>query len=235
MRAIGAAVAVDVAGAGYSSLHQVMMLRPDFVKVDRAIVTRMDGDETRRAIVEALSKLAGELDASIVAEGVERLGEIDALLDLGVPLAQGYALARPARELPEVQERVRAYVRERSGSVRSPDTAVALADHPPVLARDATRDEIARVFLVHPGSEWLVLLDGRGAPAGLVGREAFLRGEGPGNPSLRVLASAELGDVARRAATRPREERFHPVPCCDGDGRFAGLVPVDRLLRVLAS
>jgi EAL domain-containing protein (putative c-di-GMP-specific phosphodiesterase class I) len=92
LRAAGAEVAVDDAGAGYDSLRHVMRLRPSFVKLDRELVADIDRDPAKLALVEAMGTLAAGLDASIVASGVERSREREVLAALGVPLAQGFGL-----------------------------------------------------------------------------------------------------------------------------------------------
>ena len=97
LRDAGASIAVDDAGAGYASLNHVMQLRPDFVKLDRALVQDVDRDPAKHALVETLGVLAGRLDSWLLAEGIERPGEREVLAAMGVPLAQGFGLARPAQ------------------------------------------------------------------------------------------------------------------------------------------
>jgi EAL domain-containing protein (putative c-di-GMP-specific phosphodiesterase class I) len=95
VRAAGALLAVDDAGAGFASLKHITVLRPDFVKVDRDLIAGIDADETKAAVVEALGMFTSRLDSWLVAEGVETSAELDRLLSLRVPLAQGYGLGHP--------------------------------------------------------------------------------------------------------------------------------------------
>jgi EAL domain-containing protein (putative c-di-GMP-specific phosphodiesterase class I) len=92
----GARVALDDLGAGNSSLLYLDVLRPDVVKLDRGLIAGLDQDAARRRMVGALADYAHELDAEVVAEGVETAGELHAVRELGADLAQGYYLARPA-------------------------------------------------------------------------------------------------------------------------------------------
>lgn len=96
LRARGARLAIDDAGAGFSSLRHVLRLRPDIIKLDMSITRNVDSDPVRRALAEALVTFAGVIGASIVAEGVETRGELDALLALGADSAQGFFLRRPS-------------------------------------------------------------------------------------------------------------------------------------------
>ena len=99
-RAQGLQVAVDDAGAGYASLRHVLAVRPDFIKIDMALVRGADGDLARRTLLTALADFAEATGCRLVAEGVETDGELRAVASCGVHLAQGYLLARPDRTVP---------------------------------------------------------------------------------------------------------------------------------------
>jgi len=92
-------VSVDDAGAGYAGLTHILELRPDFVKLDIALVRSIDADLARRALVRSMVWFARETGCHVIAEGIETEGELAALAELGVELGQGYLLARPATAL----------------------------------------------------------------------------------------------------------------------------------------
>ena len=94
-RRMGLRLAVDDVGAGYASFAHVLELRPEIIKVDRSVITRIPRDAAARALVTAITRLAAEMDASVVAEGVESALELRSLQVLGVHLVQGYLLSRP--------------------------------------------------------------------------------------------------------------------------------------------
>ena len=96
LRDHGALIALDDAGSGYSGLQRLLALRPDLMKLDRSLIDGIDHDEAKRACVEMLIVLAGRLDSWLLAEGIEQPGELRELIALGVPLAQGYLLGKPA-------------------------------------------------------------------------------------------------------------------------------------------
>ncbi|SFO89552.1 EAL domain, c-di-GMP-specific phosphodiesterase class I (or its enzymatically inactive variant) [Geodermatophilus dictyosporus] len=96
LRRAGVLLGVDDAGAGYASLRHILRLRPDTIKLDIALVSRVDTDPARQAMTAALVAFAGETGAALVAEGVETPGERDALLARGVRLGQGHLFGRPA-------------------------------------------------------------------------------------------------------------------------------------------
>jgi EAL domain-containing protein (putative c-di-GMP-specific phosphodiesterase class I) len=89
-------VAVDDAGAGYSTLRHILDLRPDVIKLDMSLTRDIDSDPARRALAAALISFAHQTGSHIVAEGVETRGELEQLRKLGAEMAQGYLLGRPA-------------------------------------------------------------------------------------------------------------------------------------------
>ena len=94
-RTSGFRIGVDDAGAGYSSLRHVTELRPDFIKLDARLIQGLAGDMARQALVRAMATLAEELGAVLVAEGVERIEDLDLLVRVGRPiLVQGFVVGR---------------------------------------------------------------------------------------------------------------------------------------------
>ncbi len=106
LRARGAQMAVDDMGAGYSGLNQIMAVHPRYLKLDRSLVTGIDTDEQRSALVAALANYAERVGSLLVAEGMETEAELLRLIELGVPLAQGFYLGRPGRPWPGLRTHV---------------------------------------------------------------------------------------------------------------------------------
>jgi EAL domain-containing protein (putative c-di-GMP-specific phosphodiesterase class I) len=71
-------------------------LQPDIIKLDISLVRGIHRNNGQRALASALVAFARDVDARVIAEGVEEQGELDALRDIGVPWAQGYYLGKPA-------------------------------------------------------------------------------------------------------------------------------------------
>lgn len=95
LRKLGAKVAIDDAGAGFSSLRHIVQLSPDLIKLDMALTRGIDTDASRRALASAFVFFARETGAEIVAEGIETEAELQTLRALGVNSGQGYYLGRP--------------------------------------------------------------------------------------------------------------------------------------------
>lgn len=91
----GGRVAIDDVGIGFSGLHELVELAPHIIKLDRSLITGIERDRARRAIVAALVTYAHNVGARLVAEGVETEAEAAALFRSGVREVQGYYFARP--------------------------------------------------------------------------------------------------------------------------------------------
>jgi diguanylate cyclase (GGDEF)-like protein/PAS domain S-box-containing protein len=95
LRRLKVHVNVDDFGTGYSSLSYLQNLPVDTLKIDRSFVKTMDQQGGRSEIVRAIIALAHSLNMTVVAEGVETRGQLDALTALSCNAAQGYFFARP--------------------------------------------------------------------------------------------------------------------------------------------
>jgi EAL domain-containing protein (putative c-di-GMP-specific phosphodiesterase class I) len=96
LRAAGFGFAIDDAGSGYSGLESIVQLRPEYVKVAHTLVAGLHEDRIKREIVGSLAALGARIDAELIAEGIEKRGELESLRGLGVPWGQGFLLGRPA-------------------------------------------------------------------------------------------------------------------------------------------
>jgi EAL domain-containing protein (putative c-di-GMP-specific phosphodiesterase class I) len=92
----GFMTALDDFGAGYAGLSLLADFQPDTIKIDRCLVTGVDTNKARQAIIAGLMRTADMLGISVVAEGVERPEEARTLVGMGLHLFQGYLFARPA-------------------------------------------------------------------------------------------------------------------------------------------
>jgi EAL domain-containing protein (putative c-di-GMP-specific phosphodiesterase class I) len=93
---MGFLIAVDDIGAGYSGLEKVAHLNPQYLKFDMQLVRDIDASYIRREMARALKAFADKMDSRIIAEGIEREGERQVLVDLGIDYGQGFLLGRPA-------------------------------------------------------------------------------------------------------------------------------------------
>jgi diguanylate cyclase (GGDEF)-like protein len=152
LRARGARIAVDDAGAGYAGLQQLVRIKPEILKIDRSLITGVDRDTSKAALVEALARFASTTGAAVCGEGIETLAELQMLARVDTTYAQGYALGRPGPAWPEValeataetRADVRAGMRlARTSTMRSDDDGLlSLGEVVETLARVRSLDDL---------------------------------------------------------------------------------------------
>jgi EAL domain-containing protein (putative c-di-GMP-specific phosphodiesterase class I) len=102
----GAQVALDDMSGGAESLQYLELLRPDVVKIDNALTAGIQHSPARRRLIAALVDCAHEQGCKVVAEGVERVDEFQAMSDLGVDLGQGFYFGQPTEKPMAVDTRL---------------------------------------------------------------------------------------------------------------------------------
>ena len=94
-REFGVGFALDDFGTGYSPLTCLSKLEVDALKIDQSFVRVMLEEKGAHAIVQGIIGLAHAFDRTVVAEGVEHAAHLQALLEMGCPIVQGYGIAKP--------------------------------------------------------------------------------------------------------------------------------------------
>jgi EAL domain-containing protein (putative c-di-GMP-specific phosphodiesterase class I) len=97
LTAMGIIVSIDDFGAGFTSLAYLSSLAVGEVKLDREFITGLlgDGKERDLELVRATIQLGHDMALRVVAEGIEDVGTLELLSDLGCDIAQGYFISRP--------------------------------------------------------------------------------------------------------------------------------------------
>jgi EAL domain-containing protein (putative c-di-GMP-specific phosphodiesterase class I) len=102
IRSKGIALAVDDLGAGFSNLKYIADLSPEVVKLDRELVAGLTPGSRQFRLVQHIVAMCQDLGARVVAEGIETIAELDAVIAAGAHFGQGYLLARPNTPAPAV-------------------------------------------------------------------------------------------------------------------------------------
>jgi EAL domain-containing protein (putative c-di-GMP-specific phosphodiesterase class I) len=93
----GARTCLDDLVASQLDLDRISSLRPDYIKIDRSLVSGCDASPSRRADILRLVAVSRTHGVQVIAEGIETPGELATLRLIGVPLLQGHLLGRPAQ------------------------------------------------------------------------------------------------------------------------------------------
>lgn len=91
----GFKIAFDDYGTGYSNTANLIRYNPEYIKIDRSLITDIDRDTKKQQLVAAVAGFAEGNDIKILAEGIETSSELSTVINLGVDLIQGYYTSRP--------------------------------------------------------------------------------------------------------------------------------------------
>jgi diguanylate cyclase (GGDEF)-like protein len=249
----GFRIALDDVGSGYASLAAIVRLRPDILKLDKALVTGLGRDPVRCNLVSALAEFGRRSGMRVVAEGIETVEDLRAVMRAGVDLGQGWLLARPATYAEPLPADVVALLREtrrevdgcRFQTARTTLVAELMTPHPTVPPT-MTGAELDERFRKEPTRTGFPVVDAAERVVGLVTRDRFqaansgrfgyaLRANRPisdlvDRRALRVDASTPLGTVSRLATSREALSLYDLV-IVEREGRYAGTVTVHALLE----
>lgn len=95
LRELGVRLAIDDFGTGYASLAYLGQLPVDILKIDPSFVAGLGSDETLTLLTRTIVRLGSDLGLTVVAEGIERPEQLEALREMGCPSGQGFLVARP--------------------------------------------------------------------------------------------------------------------------------------------
>ncbi|UBF28429.1 EAL domain-containing protein [Kovacikia minuta CCNUW1] len=91
--------AIDDLCGNVSTDHYFMEFRPDFIKIDRRLVSGCSRYQLKQILLKSLLHSAHELGILVLAEGLEEPEDIEFCRELGVDYGQGFGLALPERTL----------------------------------------------------------------------------------------------------------------------------------------
>ncbi|WP_394182790.1 EAL domain-containing protein [Marinomonas posidonica] len=95
IKALDIRLSVDDFGTGYAGLDFLRRFPYDTLKLDQIFIASLKEDQFTRQVLTSVTKLAKELNMEVVAEGVEREDQLEAVRELGVERVQGYYFCRP--------------------------------------------------------------------------------------------------------------------------------------------
>ena len=92
-------LAIDDFGTGYSSLAYLQNLPVDILKIDQSFIRgRVRRGRALTPLARGIVDLGKAMRLVMVAEGIERVEEADALRTSGCELGQGFHFSRPVPE-----------------------------------------------------------------------------------------------------------------------------------------
>ena len=92
-------IAIDDYGIGHSNIVNLLRYSPQVIKIDRYLIEGIQNDTNKQMFVKSTIEFAALNGIKVLAEGVETFEEMQAVIEYGVDLIQGYYVARPSAEV----------------------------------------------------------------------------------------------------------------------------------------
>lgn len=248
-RDMGFAIALDDLSAGYSNLRLMAELEPEYIKLDKYFISRIDHNKTAYDFVALIVDLANRINCKVIAEGIETATELKAMHQLGVHYAQGYLLGMPEEHprlstpdiLPKISNEILINTAMPEGNSVESLTLHAV----PACSPDTPAAEVLTQFQTNPVLQAIPVIDDFKV-VGVLTRGSVLQafsttfGHSLNNrvPAAKlmhaqpiVLQTDDLLTYASEVAmSRPSELIYTPIIVCDGTD-YLGTASIRELLE----
>lgn len=248
----GYKIALDDTGAGYSGLRMIAETNPQYIKIDMELIRDIDKKPINQALVKALREFAYATNMDIIAEGIETINELRAIINLGVKYGQGFLLQRPSEELGEITLEVKNII----AKFQKLEHMLAYYSSNNIPIGDLARVEkyispespgkiVNDVFSNNVHIQGIPVADHGGSVVGLVMRNGFYARLATqygnavymnrpikllmnGNP-LKVDYQTPLAQVSNIAMNR-KDENLYDYIIITKEGKYHGVITVKELL-----
>jgi len=95
MKELGASIAIDDFGSGYSNFENILKLNVDFLKIDGSLIRTIDQNPRHRIVVESIVNFADRIGIETIAEFVTTEEILTIVTDMGITYSQGYHTGKP--------------------------------------------------------------------------------------------------------------------------------------------
>lgn len=96
---IGAKIAIDDFGSGYSNYNYVIRLNIDFLKIDSSLIRNICVDENSKTVVQSIVWTAHKLGLKTIAEYVDSKEIMEEVENIGIDFIQGYYIGKPMEHI----------------------------------------------------------------------------------------------------------------------------------------
>jgi EAL domain-containing protein (putative c-di-GMP-specific phosphodiesterase class I) len=230
LRSHGAIVALDDTGVDYKGLKTLEALKPEIVKLTRSLVSGIDKDPIKVALVKMVSEVVDDIGGWVLAVGIETQAEITQLIDLNVPLGQGWALGKPKDELAPMSSDLSNYISSTSRSLYNSTNHISLRN---IAKRASLSPSLHPTEDIDSSARYVVTVDEEGQPHSLHRRTKDNRWEQFPVSAL-ISPDEESHQVAKRLLQRNEETRLDPALCLGPTGEWDCVIEIPDLFAEIA-
>lgn len=253
----GFSIAIDDAGAGYSSLQSIAELHPEYIKIDRSLIENIDQSRLKQALLASMVDFAHSIKAKVIAEGIETRAELAELIRQGADWGQGFLIARPSPNPPaSLPADLAAFIaqqnmeKDRSNTLNDAYgmTIGEIVQYAPTVSPDTLVSNVEELF-ADEYNHGVIVVDGQ-KPIGLLMKNKLYYQLGTNygvslyyrRPVERVMdcyplivnADLPLEAVSQIAMNR-KEAHLYDLIIVVKDDKYLGAVTIMHLLRHLTN
>lgn len=249
----GYRIAIDDVGTGYSGLNTIVETKPGFIKIDRNLISQIDKDKFKKALIKAFVQFAKTSNVKIIAEGIETEEELSELIEMGIDYGQGYLLHVPVQGLSDIDEQVKNDIINKNISIDSRMIGLSSTVKTGEIAKggvfvqlNTPASEVESMFVKNQKLQGIVVVNENNKVAGLVMRTKFFSKIGTQygwalyikKPIYKLMDKEILIvdynttlDKVSRAVTSRNEDKSYDYIVIIKNGYYYGIVPVISLLE----
>ncbi len=211
---LGMRIALDDFGVGTSGLHMLLMVEPEYVKIDRVFIDGLAISTRKQAIVSKMCGLAHSLGFLTVAEGVENEADFRMARDLGCDLAQGFLISKPTTRLENLTMSYDSVAKTPFQRTIDPRVAASMLPLEPLYV-DADLNDAVGIFQTHPDLRAIPVINRDNSIAGAILEE-----------DMRRYLLSEYGPslLANKGAVQRIAQHVHRIPTTDAHGTIETIV-----------
>jgi len=241
-------IAVDDAGAGYAGLTLISEVNPEYLKLDMSLTRNVDTDDLKAALIKAMVELSRQSNIALIAEGIETLGELKALIDLGVQYGQGYLIQHPTTDIREIAPEILRAVKDLvQAKERSQDRSCIglLCTDAQVISPATKAIAVYEALKQQPECDGLCILEDD-RPVGIITPEKLAE-EMSGYFGFTINQNRAIADlmdrdflavehstsvsVASNLAMSRQRKKLYDFIVVTKDGRYQGIVTIKTLVQ----
>lgn len=149
-------IALDDYGTGYSNVQNLLRYNPNYVKIDRMLVSEIQNSPEKRHFVREIIGFCHDNNIIALAEGIETAEELRTVILLGVDLIQGFYTARPSADIidsipHEICQEIKFYQQERQEGRDQQVYAAESSER--VLIKKLAKDDYKAILVGKDGME----------------------------------------------------------------------------------
>jgi diguanylate cyclase (GGDEF)-like protein len=245
-------VAIDDAGSGYSGLNLISGINPHYIKLDINLIRNVDTDRLKQSIIKGMVEVSKGSGIELIAEGIETLNEMEALINMGVHYGQGYLIQIPEERIHPVDKilvaRIKEHNRKRNALNNYPINKVFIRNIATLTETISPSTKVSEVydhFKLNHDSFGLCIVESD-KPLGII-TPAKLSSKLSGQFGYTLYQNKTIGDimckefmmvdvdtplkvVADMAMSRDINKLYDFIIVTD-DGRYAGTATIKDLLE----